>query len=90
MTALSPNEGGNVAEMIPSITLSTFKALKTEQLRRLKCCEVVSDGEYVFSFINGMLEPSGYLRTQSAYGGQNANAVGGETLEQILGEAVPV
>lgn len=79
-----------MAELIPSIPLSEFKKLKTEQLRRLKCCEVVSDGEYVFTFVNGVLEPSGYLRKQSEYRGQEANAVGGETLEEILREAVAV
>ncbi len=79
-----------MAEIIPSIPLSEFKKLKSEQIRRLKSAEITSDGEYLFTFVNGMTEPSGFLRTTSEYRCGEANAVGGETLEEILREAVPV
>lgn len=79
-----------MAEFIPSIPLSTFKGLKTEQIRRLKCCEVVSDGNYLFTFINGNIESSGFQRKAAEYRGGEANAVGGESLEEILREAVEV
>lgn len=75
-----------MAEFIPNYTISEFRKLKVPELKRLKCCEIISDGEYVFTFVNGMLEPSGYLRKQSEYSGQTANAVSGETLEELLEE----
>jgi len=80
-----------MAEMIPTYTITEFRKLKAFQLKRLKNCEITSDGEYLFTFINGMLEPSGYLRKQSEYNGQTSNAVGGKTIEEILDvPAVPV
>lgn len=80
-----------MGEFIPSIGFTVFRTLKAEQLRRLKSAEVTFNGEYLFTFVNGMTEPSGYLRKQSEYSCQTANAVGGETLAQILeAEHAPV
>jgi hypothetical protein len=73
-----------MAQFIPEISITDFKKLKAHQLKRLKSCEVYSDGEYVGTWVNGMAVPGGYLRTQTEYSCQNANAVGGESLEQIL------
>ncbi len=73
-----------MAELIPSYSITEFKNLKVQQIKRLKSAEIISDGEYLFTFVNGKLEPSGYLRTQSEYNCQTANAVGGETLDEIL------
>ena len=78
-----------MAELISEITITDFKKLKAHQLKRLKCCEVYSDGEYLFTFVNGNIEPSGYLRTQAEYNSLDANAVSGLSLEEIL-EAVKV
>lgn len=74
-----------MSELIPSITKSAFMKLTTGQLKRLKSCEITSDGEYLFTFVNGSgnSEPSIYLRTQVEYLSQTANAVSGETLEQV-------
>ena len=74
-----------MAELIPSISFTECRKLKPDQLKRLKSCEVTFNGEYVFTFVNGMTEPSGYLRTQTEFSSQLANAVGGETLEEIVG-----
>lgn len=74
-----------MSEFIPSISFTEFNKLKADQLKRLKCYEVTFNGEHLFIFVNGKTEPSGYLQTQTEYNGQTANAVGGETLEQILG-----
>ena len=73
-----------MAELIPSYSITEFKNLKVHQIKRLKSAEITSNGEYLFTFVNGKLEPSGYLRTQSEYNCQTANAVAGETLEEIL------
>lgn len=75
-----------MSEFISEITITEFRKLKVHQLKRLKSCEVTSDGEYLFTFVNGMTEPSGYLRKKCEYSCQTANAIGGETLEQILEE----
>ena len=72
-----------MAELIPSISFTEFRKLKAEQLRRLKSAEITFNGEYLFTFVNGMLEPSGYLRTQTEYNCQTANAIGGKSLEEV-------
>jgi len=77
-----------MAELIPNIPFSQFKKLRADQLRELKSCEVTFDGEYLFTFVNGKAEPSGFLRTQTEFKCQTANAVGGKSLEEIL-EEVP-
>ena len=79
-----------MATLIPEITITEFRKLKAHELKGLKSCEVVSDGEYLFTFVNGLTEPSGYLRLQTEYNCQTANAVGGKTLEEILKEEVRV
>ena len=74
-----------MSDFIPTINWTDFqKVAKQGQLGRLKSCEVNFNGEYLFTFANGNLEPSGYLRTQTEYNCMNANAGVGETLEQIL------
>lgn len=75
-----------MAEFIPEVTITEFKKLKAYQLKELKSCEVYSDGEYLFTFVNGNLEPSGYLRKNTEYNCTNANAVAGKTLEEIMEE----
>ena len=80
-----------MAEFLPEISITEFKKLKAYQLKRLKSCEVYSDGEYLFTFVNGLTEPSGFLRKQTEYRCLTANAVGGKTLEEILeAEYAPV
>ena len=75
-----------MSELIPSISLTEFRKLKAHQLRMLKSAEITFNGEYLFTFVNGQVESSGYLRTQTEYACQVSNAVGGKTLEQILEE----
>ena len=73
-----------MSEFIPEISISDFRKLKVNQLKKLKSMEVYSDGEYLFTFVNGNLEPSGYLRKHTEYNCVNANSCGGKTLEEIL------
>lgn len=80
-----------MSEFIPEITISEFKKLKVHQLKQLKSCEVYADGEYLFTSVNGNLEPAGFLRKQTENHCLTANALSGKTLEEILGaELVPV
>lgn len=72
-----------MAELIPSYSITEFKKLKVPELRRLKSCEVTSDGEYLFTFINPTTD---YIRVQAEYNAQLSNSMGLETLEEILEE----
>ena len=73
-----------MGEFIPEITITDFKKLKAYQLKELKSCEIYSDGEYLFTFVNGKTEPAGFLRKQTEHSCLTANAVGGKTIEEIL------
>jgi hypothetical protein len=72
-----------MAELIPSISITEFRAIIKDisKLKRLKCCEVTSDGDYLFTFVN---PATPFIRKQVEYKAQLSNAVGGETLEDIL------
>ena len=71
--------------LIPEYNWTDFlKVQKLGKLKELKNGEVMYNGEYLFTFINGHTEASGYLRTQAEYNGQTANGVGGLTIEEIL------
>lgn len=74
-----------MATLIPEISISDFKKLKAHELRRLKSCEVYSDGEYLFTFVNPQTD---YIRIQSEYRAQLSNSVGGEDLNSILHKEV--
>ena len=73
-----------MATLIPEMTISEFKKLKVAELKRLKSCEIYSDGEYLFTFVNGGVDTSGFLRLQTENRCQTTNSVCGETLEDIL------
>uniref|UniRef100_A0A6M3L109 Uncharacterized protein n=1 Tax=viral metagenome TaxID=1070528 RepID=A0A6M3L109_9ZZZZ len=79
-----------MATLIPMLTISEFKKLKVPELRRLKSCEIYSDGIYLFTFVNGSVDASGFLRLSTENRCQTANAVSGETLDNILKEGVKV
>ena len=69
-----------MSELIPEITITEFRVLITKRihkLRELKSFEVTADGEYLFTYVNGNLEPSSYLKTQTEYKCQTANVLGG-------------
>lgn len=70
--------------LIPTIPISAFKRLKVFELKRLKSCEVESDGEYLFTFIN---PTTSYIRGHTEQLAQLGNSVGLETLEQIKASA---
>ncbi len=72
-----------MSTLIPEISITDFKKLKVEQLKRLKSCEVTSDGEYLFTFTNPQTD---YIRIQAEYKAQLSNSVGGVDLKDVLGE----
>lgn len=79
-----------MATLIPEMTITEFRKLKVPELKRLKSHEIYSDGEYLFTFVNGSIDTSGYLRLQTEYKCQTSNGISGETLEQVLQKEVMV
>ena len=78
-----------MATLIPEYKWSDFlKVQKLGQLHRLKSGEVTFNGSYLFTFVNGGVDASGFLRLQTEYRCQVSNGVSGETLEQILKQEV--
>lgn len=74
-----------MADFIPTYKWTDFlKVAKLGRLNELKSCEISFNQEYVFTFVNGKLEQSGFLRTQTEYQCQTANAIAGKSLEEIL------
>ena len=70
-----------MSNLIPNITITEFKKLKAHQLKRLKSCEVFSDGEHLFTFVKPVND---YIRVQAEYLCQKANSIDGEFIEEIL------
>ena len=71
-----------MSELIPSYTITEFRSLKVPQLKRLKSCEIFSDGEYLFTFIRPNTD---YIKLSVENLGQLSNSVRGEELDDILG-----
>jgi hypothetical protein len=69
-----------MAELIPTYTISEFKKLKVSELKQLKSCEINSDGEYLFTFINPNTD---YIKCSVEGFGQLSNSVGGKNIENI-------
>ena len=76
-----------MAELIPSISITEFKKLKVHELKELKSCEVISDGQYLFTFINAQTD---YIRVQSEYMAEISNTIGGRELDEVIGVAYAV
>lgn len=70
-----------MSELIPSISITEFKKLKVHELKKLKSCEIISDGEYLFTFVNPQTD---YIRIQTEYLAQMGNSTGGKEIEELL------
>ncbi len=70
--------------LIPRVSFTDFKKLKAAGIVELKSCEVVSDGQYLFTIIIPPREAgravADSLRAQAANLGVAGNAVGGKSL----------
>ncbi len=73
-----------MATLIPNITITEFRKLKVTQMKELNSCEVYSDGEYLFTFINGNHEATGNIRDNVEQWASTSNTVGGKTIEELL------
>ena len=83
-----------MATMIPEYNWTDWlKVQKLGRLAELKSGEVMFNGEYYFTFVNGNNEKSGYQRVQAEYNAVDSNSVGGIDIKDILEvavESVPV
>jgi len=73
-----------MATLIEEISITEFKKLPASTIKRMKSCEITSDGEYLGTF---MRCPTTYLRDKAESDAQMANSVSGETLEEIKQDA---
>ena len=72
-----------MSKLIPNITLSQLKGLNSKQIKRLKSCEVTTDGNYLFTLINPTTD---FIRQSADREGELSNSQPGlETIEEILG-----
>jgi hypothetical protein len=75
-----------LSTLIPQIQLSDFhKVQELGKLKELKSCEVYIGDDYYFTFVNGSVDTSGYLRIQTENKAASTNNVCGKSLEEILG-----
>ncbi len=85
-----------MAEFIETIPITEFRKLTDTQIRQLKSAEISSNGNYLFTFVNGNMGENAFLRTQTEYSCQTINGAYGEgfkTIEEILkpsGEGSPL
>jgi|TARA_Y100000310_G_scaffold220623_1_gene222181 hypothetical protein len=76
-----------MATLIPTYTITEFKKLKARQLKELKSCEVYSDGEYLFTFVNSQTD---FVKVNAERFALRSNTVGGKTIEEVMEAEVAV
>lgn len=75
--------------LIPSIKYTEFQRIvKLGRLKELKSCEVMFNGEHLFTAIisHGDVIASDYIRIQAEYLGNRSNISEGKSPEEILGK----
>lgn len=77
-----------MSDLIPSISITDFRKLKVEQIRELKACEVLSDGELLFTAIipHGDLMDKENIRVPAERLALRANIIGGKDPEELIKE----
>lgn len=76
-----------MTDLIPEINLLDFlKLVKEGKIKDLKSCEVVFNGEHIFTAIipHGDIFAKEYARTQAEYLALKANITGGKDPEELL------
>ena len=66
--------------LIPEVSITEFKKLKVHELKQLKSCAVMSDGEYLFAFVNPQTD---YIKCHVENLSQLSNSVGGKLVEEL-------
>jgi hypothetical protein len=74
---------------IPTITISEFKLLKVKEIKEMKSCEIISDGEYLCTVVippkNGGITITDHIRARAEQAGFSGNSVGGKEYSHIKG-----
>ncbi len=76
-----------MSDLIPNIKYTEFQRIvKMGRLKELKSCEVMFNGEHLFTAIisHGDVIASDYIRTQAEYLGNKSNISEGKNPEEIL------
>ncbi len=76
-----------MATLITEVELSDLKNLKASDIKRLQCCEIYEDGEYVFTAI---IPGTDFIRVSAENSGLLSNSVAGEIPEQVIRQATTV
>ena len=72
-----------MSSLIPSYPITDFRKLKAHELKRLKSCEVTSDGLHLFIFVNSATD---YIKDQVESFAMLSNSNSGEDLDNIIKE----
>lgn len=74
--------------LLESINLSDLKRLTGEEIKSMKSCEVMKDGEYLFTMIIPQKKGGDiiftHVKTKAEYLGENSNSVGGKQPSEVL------
>lgn len=76
-----------MATLMPEVEWDDLNKLKAPDIKRLQCCEIYSDDEYLFSFIRPSTD---YIRAKAENDGQLSNTVSGEIPEDVIRQATAV
>ncbi len=74
-----------MATLIPEVELSDFNSLKASDIKRLQCCEIYEDGEYLFTFIRPGTD---FIRASAENSGLLSNSVAGEIPEVVIRQVI--
>ncbi len=74
-----------MATLIPEVELSDFNSLKATGIKRLQCCEIYEDGEYLFTFIRPGTD---FIRARAEDSGMLSNSVAGEIPEVVIRQTI--
>ena len=72
-----------MSSLVPTYSITDFKKLKAHELKRLKSCEVTSDGLHLFIFVNSATD---YIKDQVESFAMLSNSNSGEELDNIIKE----
>lgn len=74
--------------LIPEISIVEFRKLKVPEIKQMKSCTVMADGEILFIAIippqGGGMAVNDNIKTQAEYLGLRANTVGGKEPAELI------
>jgi len=87
MSGKEQHKGERMATLIPEISKNDLDFLTSDEVTKMKSCEIFFEGRYLATLIvpptNAGSSVNDSIRTGAEYLGHRGNTVGGKTLEQI-------